>query len=330
MSGQIPTPSPSAPATGGTPVRYCKKCGYALCGLQSPRCPECGRGFDLADLRSTRKKPLKRWTRWVWRAGYALLAVVLVLAAAWGWLYWDWRLEQRAIAELKLDVLGVNPRLPHWLDKADHSHASWLRDHAGPAGFVLDRVTDVGVYGSPSIGEGEPTDLSTLVHLGRLERLDIRRTGVSDLSPLAHLTDLGELIVGGSFTDVSPLAQLRSLHDLGLSGTPELKDLKGLSGLTNLQSMTISGAPVSDVSPLAGLTNLRWLMLDATRVSDLRPLAHLTKLESLFLINGTPVDDLSPLAAIKGLRVLGFSNVLSVDQIDAVQRSMPGCILIPQ
>jgi len=53
-------------------------------------------------------------------------------------------------------------------------------------------------------------------------------------------------------------------------------------------------------------------------------------LESLFLINGTPVDDLSPLAAIKGLRVLGFSNVLSVDQIDAVQRSMPGCILIPQ
>lgn len=37
----------SAGDPGNDPV--CRQCGYALHGLPSPRCPECGRDFDLAD-----------------------------------------------------------------------------------------------------------------------------------------------------------------------------------------------------------------------------------------------------------------------------------------
>ena len=30
----------------------CRKCGYLLVGLRDPRCPECGTGFDLEELKS--------------------------------------------------------------------------------------------------------------------------------------------------------------------------------------------------------------------------------------------------------------------------------------
>ena len=32
------------------PPGYCKGCGYCLRGLPEPRCPECGRAFDPAEV----------------------------------------------------------------------------------------------------------------------------------------------------------------------------------------------------------------------------------------------------------------------------------------
>ncbi|TWT42054.1 hypothetical protein RAS1_31810 [Phycisphaerae bacterium RAS1] len=39
----------------------CLRCGYTLHGLQVSRCPECGRPFDPADLRSYRLGPERKW-----------------------------------------------------------------------------------------------------------------------------------------------------------------------------------------------------------------------------------------------------------------------------
>src|SRR2546430_16461031 len=39
--------SPQREAT--QPIGLCLDCGYALRGLPTPRCPECGRGFDPLD-----------------------------------------------------------------------------------------------------------------------------------------------------------------------------------------------------------------------------------------------------------------------------------------
>ncbi|QQE13252.1 hypothetical protein JD969_07280 [Planctomycetota bacterium] len=33
-------------------AKFCKTCGYALVGLKSEQCPECGEGFDVSDLGS--------------------------------------------------------------------------------------------------------------------------------------------------------------------------------------------------------------------------------------------------------------------------------------
>jgi hypothetical protein len=65
----------------------CISCGYALRGLDEPRCPECGRSFDRdnpATFNSGRQcGPVARWllkpTRWVgWFSGVVASAVVVV------------------------------------------------------------------------------------------------------------------------------------------------------------------------------------------------------------------------------------------------------------
>ncbi len=112
----------------------------------------------------------------------------------------------------------------------------------------------------------------------RLEELDLSRTPVSDLAPLAGLSRLRRLYLGGTpVSDLAPLAGLTWLWELDLGGTP-VSDLAPLAGLTGLERLDLSGTPVSDLAPLAGLTELKELDLSRTPVSDLAPLAGVSRL----------------------------------------------------
>lgn len=54
MSSPVPTPAfPPAPETGQHDL-FCPHCSYNLRGIESERCPECGRPFDRAALRVSR------------------------------------------------------------------------------------------------------------------------------------------------------------------------------------------------------------------------------------------------------------------------------------
>lgn len=63
----------------------CLECYYTLYGLENPRCPECGRPFDLADPTTyTTRPPFVRWQLWL--PGFVLavisgLVVTLLLLA---------------------------------------------------------------------------------------------------------------------------------------------------------------------------------------------------------------------------------------------------------
>jgi hypothetical protein len=68
-----------------TSVRYCLDCGYRLDNLQSTRCPECGRGFDLADPATTSARGrLSTITRWAASTGPAKWLVPATLVVALG------------------------------------------------------------------------------------------------------------------------------------------------------------------------------------------------------------------------------------------------------
>ena len=130
--------------------------------------------------------------------------------------------------------------------------------------------------------------------------LDLGITAVSDISPLASLTNLRDLDLGSTdVSDVSPLASLTNLEWLSLSGI-DASDVSALAHLTNLEWLSLFASAVSDVSALAHLTNLEWLSLDRTAVSDISALENLTNLTGLWL-PGTDVSDISPLASLTNL-----------------------------
>ena len=64
-------------------------------------------------------------------------------------------------------------------------------------------------------------------------------------------------------SDLTPLANLKSLQQLGISDTP-VSDLTPLANLKNLYAIDLRDMSVSDLTPLANLNSLEWLDLRGT------------------------------------------------------------------
>ena len=155
------------------------------------------------------------------------------------------------------------------------------------------------------------SDLSTLKGLTNLTHLQFHGTSVSDLSPvtelinlkfiyisdrdlgrdlspLAGLTKLEEMIIGNSnVSDLTPLAGLTGLRKLHLWDN-DISDLSPLAGLTELFNLHLEGNNISDLSPLAGLTNLRWLVAHHNKISDISPLDGIRKNLTVFVWHDNP------------------------------------------
>ena len=156
---------------------------------------------------------------------------------------------------------------------------------------------------------GNISDLTGIEHATNLTFLsldstlvaeDFIKNSVSDLSPLAGLTDLTWLLLpDNSISDISAIAGLTNLEVLDLAGN-SISDISPLTGLTNLIALGLYNNSISDISPLAGLTNLTLLWLNDNSISDISPLAGLTQLTHLRLDNNS-ISDISSLVENTGL-----------------------------
>ncbi len=63
----------------------------------------------------------------------------------------------------------------------------------------------------------------------------------------------------------------------------QIKDLSGLSTLTNLTSLYLDNNQIKDLSGISTLTNLTSLSLDNNQIKDLSPLRSLSHLKSAFV-----------------------------------------------
>ena len=139
--------------------------------------------------------------------------------------------------------------------------------------------------------------------------LDLRGTGVSDISPLAGMP-LGDLNLSGcsGVRSIEPLRKTPLVY-LSLEHTA-VEDLSPLEDVKTLTSLNISHTPASDLGPLAKL-QLRWLQMAYGEARDLTPLSKLP-IEFLDLENARGVGSLRPLAEMP-LHVLNCAYINVTD-----------------
>jgi internalin A len=109
--------------------------------------------------------------------------------------------------------------------------------------------------------------------LGKLTSLDLRYNQISDIKPLAALTNLTSL-------------------SLALN---QISDVKPLVALTNLTVLSLALNQISDVKPLVALTNLTVLSLALNQISDVKELAALTNLTALDLRSNKIIEKICPM-----------------------------------
>ena len=291
----------TVPGASMTPRVFCKGCGYALVGLASCKCPECGRGFDLGDRRTFAQRPPRGW---VWRWGRRVAGVVLLLLLAAGvglfWLWWGWHAEQPTIAQLR----GTGKEFT---------------------------VRSIGSERLRSVLGKRLEDLTDRVDSVRMVRLGAAETNQLDFRTLTHIQKLILVECELSNSNLSHLAGLRKLKVLGLNSVRiEKPDLAFLETLPALSALQLKGKWVanSGVDHIRGLKHLQYLDLRETGINDddLQKLRSLSSLDHL-LISENPISEagLEHLIALKSLRLLVIDEtLLDSAGVAKLKQAIPG------
>lgn len=144
-------------------------------------------------------------------------------------------------------------------------------------------------------------DLSGLAGM-HPETIDLSGCMVSDVRPLAAMKSLATVrLTGNPVSDLSPLKGMK-LRDLDLVDTL-VKDLSPLAGMP-LERLALKGSKVADITALAKIGTLRKLEMDRTSVTNLAPLQGLP-LEYLTLAQAGNYADFAPISKIETLKTVG-------------------------
>ena len=103
--------------------------------------------------------------------------------------------------------------------------------------------------------------------------LDLGRNPLTDLRPLAALTNLQALNLDATGADPWAVAALGGLQRLSLRDNG-IGDVSALAGLARLRALDLAGNVIEDATPLAGLASLAALDVRDNRIEDLSPLAR--------------------------------------------------------
>ncbi len=106
--------------------------------------------------------------------------------------------------------------------------------------------------------------------------------------------------------DVSGLEYMTNLENLTLEEV-KLKNIKFISDLRQLKSVSITYGELEDIGPLAELEHIESLSLRNNKISDLSPLSQMKKIKLLDL-NSNYIKDIKPLFTAKSLRTLTVAN----------------------
>ena len=206
------------------------------------------------------------------------------------------------------EALGTSPNAP--ITAEDMIRLTFLSKIEGQGIRDLTGLQFATNLSSIRIEGSKVSDLAPIAGLTQLKIIDIDFTDppsiIHDAKQLSRLVNLTFLALHG-VEDLTPLAGLPKLEELFVSHS-NIRDLSPLAGLINLELIHMSGALISDLSPLAGLTKLEHVYLPGGDIADLTPLAGLTQLEELYLHHNS-ISDISPIAGLTNLKRLDLSRI---------------------
>lgn len=166
-----------------------------------------------------------------------------------------------------------------------------------------------------SVTDNPDFNLEPLTGLKQLEYLWlITFSGRIDLSPLAELSNLRELILSGrDKIDLSPLSELPNLEILEIyySGS---KSAFVFCPLLKLKKISIKGNPKLtlkkkiNLNDFSEMTNLEEFTCDLTCYSSLDSFSNMTRLKTFWLSQGGEINDLAPLINCPNLVNLGLDG----------------------
>jgi Leucine-rich repeat (LRR) protein len=153
-------------------------------------------------------------------------------------------------------------------------------------------------------------DLSPLVNLTNLAGLDLSYGSVTNLALLNAFPRLDSLYLSGdTLTNLSFLTNVASLTTLSLCSN-QLAAVPALSGATNLNSLHLGGNPtLASYAGLTALTSVTNLWVSGNNLSAAAPFQALTWLGYLN-VDDNGIRDPSPLASLWGLRTLSADRNL--------------------
>ena len=137
------------------------------------------------------------------------------------------------------------------------------------------------------------SDISDLKYCKNLKKLvfpsDDRRpmTTLKQIDALSELTELKELTLTYNrvLSDISPLAKLKKLEVLDLSGNA-IEDISPLKDLSALRVLHLTSNPIRDGSPIAGMSEL--VDLSLPMLQDYSILSVFSKLQKLNILSSDP------------------------------------------
>lgn len=260
------------------------------------------------------------------------MALVLMVAIAFGWIGHEARTQRMAVAATKRsggEVTYSWQKFVGTFPRGAPPASRWLVDQLGCDYFG--HLTTVVLNGPAA------TDDTTrqVARLGRVRGLIPDDTTVTDsgLAPLRGLIHLDFLSLDGNPGIKGPglanIRELRQLRRLNIENTKlDDADLIPVARLTSLTYMNLFYTPITDVGlghlgntvnlealyTSGGMTRLERLDLGGTRVADLSPIRGLSRI-GMLMLSRTSVTD-SGLAHLVGLtksREIGLSRTAVTD-----------------
>ena len=162
--------------------------------------------------------------------------------------------------------------------------------------ITIDAVRHLTTLNASRLGITDPTGLE---YATNLTHLYLRDNLISDIAPLAHLTNLRALSIGrNQITDLTPLSNLTRLTGLYI-GDNLISDINPLAHLTNLRRLGMFRNQVTDITVLAGLVNLTYLRLAGNPITNPCPLESLPKLRDVDIEIPNLIPDANLRAAVR-------------------------------